>query len=143
MNTFFGIDTKRIIGNHSLVEKLAHNISQNPWNLAFNNVGHIFYFIDYQWTNLIYLLFGIANLALFFFRSVGVHPGKTDVRFWHLNRENTFVISGVNLSLLLELTGSGAVSYTKEELQSIIEMSRSMTKLMELDNVVIDTESFF
>ena len=61
----------------------------------------------------------------------------------YLDRENTFVISGVNLSLLLELTGSGAVSYTKEELQSIIEMSRSMTKLMELDHVVIDTESFF
>ena len=61
----------------------------------------------------------------------------------YMDRKNTFVISGINLSLLLELVGGGASSYTKEELQNIIEMSRSMTKIIELENVAVNSGDFF
>ena len=61
----------------------------------------------------------------------------------YIDRENTFVISGINLSLLLELSSGAQNSYTKEELESIIEMSRSMTKIIELDNVTVSNDDFF
>ena len=61
----------------------------------------------------------------------------------YLDRENTFVISGINLSLLLELSSGAQNSYTKEELENIIEMSRSMTKIIELENVTVSNDDFF
>ena len=61
----------------------------------------------------------------------------------YMDRKNTFVISGVNLSLLLELVGGGASSYSREELENIVEMSRSMTKVIELENVAVNSGDFF
>lgn len=61
----------------------------------------------------------------------------------YLNRENTFVISGINLSLLLELSSGAQSSYTKEELENVIEMSRSMTRLIEMENITVDSGDFF
>ena len=51
------------------------------------------------------------------------------VMYTYLNRENTYLIAGINLALVLELATREAV--TKEELEELVISSREMMMLLE------------
>lgn len=48
-------------------------------------------------------------------------------------REDVFVITGITLSLLLELMCRCSNNFTREELEELVENSKAMTKVVTLD----------
>lgn len=60
----------------------------------------------------------------------------------YCDRKNTFLIAGINLGLLLELS-IVPNEYTKEELLQKIESSKNGMKLVEIDLQAKHEESFF
>lgn len=65
------------------------------------------------------------------------------VMYLYLNRPHTTLIAGVNLALVLEL--SVRESVTKEELQKLVEQSRTMLRIVEpeADTASDQQEDFF
>lgn len=65
------------------------------------------------------------------------------VMYLYLNRPHTTLIAGVNLALVLEL--SVRESVTKEELQKLVEQSRTMLRIVEpeADTASDEQEDFF
>ena len=59
------------------------------------------------------------------------------------NKENTFVLTGITLSLLLELICHCDENFTENQLNELIENSRLLTKLIKVDNTVVVEEDFF
>ncbi len=53
------------------------------------------------------------------------------VMYTYLNRENTYLIAGINLALVLELATREMV--TKQELEELVASSREMMMLLELE----------
>lgn len=60
-----------------------------------------------------------------------------------LDKPNTMLVAGVNLALVLELTCRQSI--TKEELEELVEQSRTMLRVVELDKVETEdtNEDFF
>jgi len=54
----------------------------------------------------------------------------SQVTFQYVNRPNTFIVSGVNLAVVLEIVAASDFSLTKEELENIITESRKNLKLV-------------
>ena len=65
------------------------------------------------------------------------------VMYLYLDRPNVSLVAGVNLALVLEL--SVRESVTKEELQKLVEQSRSMLRIVEpeADTASDEQEDFF
>lgn len=59
----------------------------------------------------------------------------------YLTKENTYLISGVNLALVLELCMKQEIS--EAELEEQVEMSRSMMKVLKLEKTDVEEEDFF
>lgn len=58
------------------------------------------------------------------------------VMYLYASRPNTTLIAGVNLALVLELAVRGSVS--REELEKLVEQSRTMLKIVDVDQPVKD-----
>ncbi|MCR4855977.1 MAG: PTS sugar transporter subunit IIA [Erysipelotrichaceae bacterium] len=65
------------------------------------------------------------------------------VMYTYLTKPNTTLVAGVNLSLVLELAVREEIS--KEELLELVEQSRTMLRVVELDtgDEVKESEDFF
>lgn len=59
------------------------------------------------------------------------------VMYTYLNRENTYLIAGINLALVLELATRESV--TKEELEELVISSREMMMLLEPEELDSDS----
>ena len=59
----------------------------------------------------------------------------------YLDRPNTWLIAGVNLALVLELALQEKVQ--EEELESLVEESRKLLKLVKLSEVKPETDDDF
>lgn len=62
--------------------------------------------------------------------------------YQYLNRKNTYLIAGVNLGLVLELVVKED-DLSSQEIMQIVEASRSMMRMVELDTNDIEEEAFF
>lgn len=60
------------------------------------------------------------------------------VMYTYLTKPNTTLVAGVNLALVLELSVRESIS--KEELEELVEMSRTMMKVVEFDAGEATTE---
>ena len=68
----------------------------------------------------------------------------SNMMYTRLTRPNTFLVSGVNLALVLELVALSACGdFTKESLETTIANSRDALKLVELDTSEENTEEDF
>ena len=68
----------------------------------------------------------------------------SNMMYTRLTRSNTFLVSGVNLALVLELVAMSACGdFTKESLETTIANSRDALKLVELDSSEENTEEDF
>ncbi len=68
----------------------------------------------------------------------------SNMMYTRLTRPNTFLVSGVNLALVLELVAMSACGdFTKESLETTIANSRDALKLVELDASEENTEEDF
>lgn len=68
----------------------------------------------------------------------------SNMMYTRLTRPNTFLVSGVNLALVLELVAMSACGdFTKESLETTIANSRDALKLVELDTSEENTEEDF
>ena len=63
------------------------------------------------------------------------------VMYLFLERPNTMLVAGVNLALVLEL--SIRESVTEEELLDMVEQSKSMLRVVKLDDDEIERDEFF
>lgn len=63
----------------------------------------------------------------------------------YLDRANTFLVTGVNLALVVGLTAAYTDSITAEQIQEVIRQSRDMMFLVELDenDAAADEDDFF
>ncbi len=59
----------------------------------------------------------------------------------YLSRDNTFLVAGYNLSLIIELSLKEFIE--KDELTRIVEEAKEMIKIVDLDNVEITNDEFF
>lgn len=61
----------------------------------------------------------------------------------YCEKQNTYVITGVNLAMLMELVCVNIDELSRDDLKRIVDGSKCLTKLMELDKVEIIEEEFF
>lgn len=61
----------------------------------------------------------------------------------YCNEKNTYVITGINLALLMSLVLASDRDIEKQELINMIEESKTMTQLVSLDFDVPEQEEFF
>ena len=74
-------------------------------------------------------------------KDVVIGGSVNQVMMTYLQKPNTTLIGGVNLACVLELSTKTEV--TAEELEQIVEQSRSMLSIVQLPDLTEEQEDFF
>ena len=61
MHAFFGIHSKWLVGNHFPVEESTHDMGQNPWDMAFDDIRNTYFPLDDSRGYLFDYLYAVDN----------------------------------------------------------------------------------